>query len=82
MLYSAAFATPPVFTSVNRADNAVNLSWLSLTGRTYQVQFRTNLAQSNWSNVVGTVLATNPIATTIDSPGTDHQRFYRVLLEP
>jgi hypothetical protein len=82
MLYSAAFATPPVFTTVNRSGNSLNLSWSSLTGRTYQVQFRTNLAQSGWSNVGGMVLATNSIATTTDSPGTDRQRFYRVLLEP
>ena len=82
LLYSAAFATPPVFTSVNRTGNTLNLSWSALSGRTYQVQYLTNLAQSNWINLGGTVVATNSIVTTTDSPEPDHQRFYRVSLMP
>ena len=81
-LYFSAFSFPPIFNSVNRVGNAINLSWSAVTGQTYQVQYRTNLTQNNWSNVGSTVVATNATATLSDLPGSDRQRFYRVFLVP
>jgi len=81
-LYFSAFSIPPIFNSVTRVGNAINLSWSAITGQTYQVQYRTNLSQSNWSNVGSTVVATNTTATLSDLPGSDRQRFYRVFIVP
>jgi len=56
------------------------LTWLALAGRSYQLQFTTNLTQTNWSNVGGTIVATNTTASAPDAIGVDRQRLYRLLL--
>ena len=53
------------------------MTWYSLPGLTYVVQYKTNLLQTNWislstnTGTVGTTGFTNPI-------GTDLGRFYRI----
>jgi hypothetical protein len=51
-------------------------------GRAYRMQFNTDLTQTNWSNQVLRLTATNSTMTAIDSTVTDPQRFYRVFLLP
>jgi hypothetical protein len=48
----------------------------------YQLQFKTNLTQPNWTNASGPITATNTSATASDIIGPDRQRFYRVALMP
>ncbi len=71
----------PVFQAVTRAGGMLNLSWSALVGRTYQVQYKTNLVQNNWNPLI-TVAATNATAAASDATTTDRQRFYRVVLLP
>jgi len=73
---------PPVFQSVVPSNNAVNLTWSAFPGRSYQVQFKTNLSQTVWNNLGGGVTATDFTATTNDVTGPDAQRFYRVGILP
>jgi uncharacterized repeat protein (TIGR03803 family) len=58
------------------------LNWIPLAGRTYQVQYKTNLNQAAWNNLGGTIIATNRIATISDPTSPESQRFYRVALLP
>ena len=51
-------------------------------GRAYRVQFNTDLTQTNWSNLVLRLTATNKTMIAVDSVVTDPQRFYHVLLLP
>jgi hypothetical protein len=46
----------------------------------YQLQYRTNLAQGNWSNLGSAITATNAVMSAADSIGPDPQRFYRLLV--
>ncbi len=59
----------------------VSFTWIGLPNADYQVQFTTDLTQSNWLNVGAPMPATNPIMTAIDT-NTNSQTFYRVLLVP
>ena len=74
----------PVITGATMISGNFNLSWLATSGLVYQVQYTTNLLQTNWINLVQSVVATNSNMTVSDlnalisSPG----RFYRVLLVP
>jgi len=74
----------PVFTGATITSSDFNLSWLATSGLVYQVQYTTNLLQSNWINLGPSFTATNSNMTASDinalssSPG----RFYRVLLLP
>jgi hypothetical protein len=70
------FQTPAV------VDGSVLLSWTAMAGVAYQVQYITNLTQTNWINLGGTITATNNPATTNDLIGTNSMRFYRVVASP
>jgi hypothetical protein len=58
------------------------LNWNALVGRAYQVQFKSDLIETNWTNLGSRVTAANSTMTAIDATMTDPQRFYRVQLFP
>jgi hypothetical protein len=65
-----------------QTNNAFNFTWNAITGLVYQVQFKTNLLQTNWS-VLANIAATNTAMTFVDTnPITGSpQKFYRLLLQ-
>ena len=73
-------APAPVITSVNQNAGVVTLDWTAVSGRAYQVLYKTDLSQATWS-VLTTVGATGSTASATDTlaPG---QRFYRIALLP
>jgi len=62
-----------------RTNNVFQFSWNTLTGLMYQVQYKTNLLQTNWVNLGGSLPTTNTLMTTTDVI-TNSQRFYRIQL--
>ena len=77
------FTPPPLLLKQSQANGAFAFAWSSATGQTYQVQFITNLGETNWSNWgSGAILATNSTTTASDPMGTNQQRFYRIELLP
>ncbi len=60
----------------------INLTWNSVPGASYQVQFTTNLAQQNWVNLGGPISASANTTTTNDTSPADLQRFYRLQVLP
>ena len=52
------------------------------SGRTYQLQYKADLSQSDWISLGGTVTATQDHAGAADTIGPDQRRFYRVVLLP
>jgi hypothetical protein len=78
-----AGALPPVIQAVTRAGNGgISFTWSTVAGRTYQVQYSTNLTQTAWSNLSSAIPATNGTLTASDTIGPDTRRFYRVALLP
>jgi hypothetical protein len=78
-----SYVAPPA-TVVQVAPPAaatITIAWSATSGQTYQVQFTTNLAQPNWTDL-GIVTATNSTATISDTLGASSQRFYRTLWLP
>jgi subtilase family serine protease len=70
------------FASFFASTNAFQLAWNSLAGLSYQVQYKTNLAQAGWLNF-STVAATNTVTTFEDTNTLNaSQRFYRLGLLP
>jgi len=65
--------------SVAKNGNDVAFSWLTTPGVPYQVQYSTNLASANWTNLGAAITATNSVTTDFDTLGPDPQRFYRVV---
>jgi len=78
--YTIPLTVPaPVFQSVTAAGGTVTFTWSAVVGVIYQLQYRTNLAQGNWSSLSSAITATNAVMSTADSSGPDPQRFYRLV---
>ena len=72
----------PVFQKTVRNGSSIQLTWNSLSGLNYQLRYKTNLAQTNWLNLGSPVTAFDDTTTTVDTLGSDKQRFYRLLTLP
>ena len=60
------------------ADGAIQLSWDSVPGQTYHVQYASQFPAGSWSNLGGVITATNTTMNTTDSMGANGARYYRV----
>jgi Concanavalin A-like lectin/glucanases superfamily/Subtilase family len=69
-------------TSVTQTNGVIAFAWSALSGQNYQVQYKTNLAQTDWMNLGAPLTATNATTTASDAIGPEPQRYYRVLLVP
>jgi subtilase family serine protease len=63
-------------------NDTVQISWNGVAGLVYQVQYKTNLLQTNWINLGAATMGTNPIKIVFDVTGPDPQRFYRIRRVP
>lgn len=70
------------FQSVAKTGGTLALTWIAQSGRVYQMQYKTNLTQTNWLNLGAALTATNSTATASDAVGPSRQRFYRVAQLP
>ena len=70
-------------TALPNAGN-VTLSWLAATGLVYQVQFTTDLTQTNWTTLGAPIVATNSAVTVVDADAvpSSTQKFYRLVAAP
>ena len=82
-IFRLTIPAAPVFLSAKKAGATLTMTWKATIWETYQMVFKTNLAQQvTWNNLSSTVLGTNAVMTTLDTIGPDPQRFYRVILLP
>jgi hypothetical protein len=72
----------PEIQSVRQTGSSFTFIWSATSNQVYQIQFKTNLAQSNWTTVGGTLTASNSTITASEPIGTNAQQFYRVVLLP
>jgi len=78
---SSCCVPPPVLISVTRSGSTLTMVWTSVSGRNYQVQYATGLNPTSW-NLLATVPAAGPTASTTDTINAGPRRFYRVVLLP
>jgi hypothetical protein len=53
----------PFITSVTKTNNAVSLDWLSISGKTYQVDFKLNLTNASWTTLTTNVTTSGSTAS-------------------
>jgi hypothetical protein len=69
--------------SITLAGSTVTLQWPAAQGRTYRVQYKTNLTDAAWLNLPGDVSGGAGTATKSDTVDNEtRQRFYRLELLP
>jgi len=70
----------PSFTGIEAADGGYALSWTTLPGLVYQVQFTTDLSGNIWNNLGNPTTASGNTLSFSDVQPQDGQRFYRVVI--
>jgi hypothetical protein len=71
---------PPVIQSITLRDGIATVTWSSVAGQTYRVQYKNSLSDSTWTDLPPDVTATGPTASKTDDVGSQAQRFYRVII--
>jgi uncharacterized repeat protein (TIGR01451 family) len=72
---------PPLLQNINFTSNGFQFGWDAVPGHWYQVQYKTNLLQTNWLNLGSPTNATNVNLWLSQPAGPDPQRFFRVQLQ-
>jgi hypothetical protein len=75
---------PPVIRTFTVSHGTATLTWASVSGITYRVEFKSDLASSTpWTNLGPNIVATNSVASVADtSLASVPRRFYRVVALP
>lgn len=71
----------PSFSTFFARTNAITFNWNTLAGVGYQIQYLTNLLQTNWL-VLTNLSATANTTSFTEAPGKNMQRFYRIRRWP
>ncbi len=73
-------STPARLLNVTRSNIGVTITWQAVPGKSYRIQFKDNLIDPVWNNLVGAVTIHDSVGESTDtSLGLDH-RYYRVQL--
>lgn len=72
----------PTIQNIQQAGQTVGITWNSLSGLVYQVQYVTNLLQGQWTYLGSPITATGYSATASEDIGAGTQEFFRVALLP
>jgi hypothetical protein len=71
---------PPMKLLASPGSNGMQLTWNSQAGSTYHVQFKSSLTQSEWTDLSGSIVATNTTTSwSHPAPMNESQKFYRVV---
>ena len=65
-----------------KGTNQVTISWSSVAGKRYRVQYKESANATIWHNLLGDVNSTNTLSWKVDRLSNTDLRFYRVLLVP
>ncbi len=68
----------PAFQLLSASGNGLAFSWNAVPGSVYQLQYNTNLLQTNWINLGGALTAADTTLSVTNLMGPDPQRFYRL----
>ena len=81
---SVVAAPKPVLAKPTVGGGSLNLSWSTMAGLNYQLQYKTNLLQANWINLGSVTNAAGPGINLIDTNAlvNSPRRFYRVQMSP
>ncbi len=73
-------APAPVILSIGLTNQIVTVTWSSIAGVPYGLQFTTDLTGSNWTTISSNLTAPGAVTTQSNGVGTAPFQFYRVLI--
>jgi hypothetical protein len=80
-VYTPVGPAQPLLQAPQRSGNSFTFALSTVSNQMFEIQYATNLTQTNWTTLTGPITATNS-TTTISEPisATNAQRFFRVVL--
>jgi hypothetical protein len=75
-------AVEPTIASVGLRSGTSVITWNSIPGQTYRLQYKGSLGGTNWQEVLPDVTATGPMASATSTTSSSGQQFYRVIVVP
>lgn len=72
----------PTITGIALAGDVANVTWTSLGGQGYRLQFKTNVMDADWTDVLPDVVASGASATQTNAFDPSGMRLYRVKILP
>jgi len=79
---SAQASTPPLPISFQTTATNLILSWTSLAGETYQLEYKDDLATSTWTLLGNPLTGTGSVLSLTNDFTQSSQRFYRLKIVP
>jgi hypothetical protein len=73
---------PPSFLSMVQSNCALTLTWSTMAGQQYRLQYKPRIAATNWTYLGNLLTATGGVASAADNACVSTQRFYRVVMFP
>jgi len=73
--------TQPVVGVAALTGSTLTLSWNSIAGERYRVQYKSDLNETDWTDLSGDVTASGSVTAKMDTR-TAANRFYRVQVLP
>jgi uncharacterized repeat protein (TIGR03803 family) len=82
-IFRLGVAMAPVFYPASLGGGNFLLSWSSVAGYSYQLEYVSVLGGTNWTNLGSPIIATSGMSSSSDAMSSVSNRFYRcVLLDP
>jgi hypothetical protein len=72
----------PILMNIAESNSTLYFTWNTVSNQTYQLQYTTDLAITNWSSLGNPIIASSNSVSTTDTIGSDVHRYYRVYLLP
>jgi hypothetical protein len=81
--FTVTVVSPVVIASAVVANDTITLSWNSIPGQTYRVQYKENLTDADWTDltdVMADAETASVVGGLVNDTGPIPQRFYRILV--
>jgi hypothetical protein len=80
--FNIVVVSAPVIETIAFSNSSVTISWEAVEGWTYRVQYKSNLNDSDWTDLAGDVVAPGSVGMKTDPAPSTMQRYYRIVLLP
>jgi Malectin domain/CARDB len=77
--FSIVVVPPPRVSNVASSGGNLNLTWQTFPGKTYRLEYKSNLADPNWIPLGNNITASGSSSSAPDAINGNPQRFYRVV---
>lgn len=77
--FTARVVSRTVKFSPTISNGELQISWSTVAGRTYRIQFKNDLSDASWTDVTPDVVADGTTYSQTISVTSDGQRFYRIM---